>query len=176
MSLAKIQKILIYNLFISTIVLFVYSLGYFTNFVDLQITNKDFYNTAQIVNRFIFNYSFYAIVAIGLLLILSTQTKEHYSLFDYILVLTISILYIFLNVEIIVVNSVLKAEYLKVDFIKIAKIIPDYKESTFIFTIGNIINIISIVISLLTISLIVIKYFKDRGIKREKCRKDAISA
>lgn len=144
----------------ASIVLFVYSLGFFTNFNFTSVASEEFYRLAQDTNRFIFNVSFFNIVLAGILIGLDNHHKEEFTLVNFIgaavsilLILTTMILSFFNIMEV-------QSEFLLLDYEVIRVFDVNFEPSTFVFSLGYVICFLFLVVLGLKIVVLSSKVIK----------------
>jgi hypothetical protein len=115
---------------------FVYSLGFFTNFLQIRGADRALYDTLQDFNRTLFNYSFYVMMASFGLIVFDSQHGGHFGILNPIIEMINSGLGFLLSVMLFSVLPNLKASYSGLNIDDIHLYFPKYELSTYMFDIG----------------------------------------
>ena len=108
------QKITFLSYFFVAIVLFIYALGFSTNFAYAQTVGyEDFFNHAQNVNRVIYTFGLLAVAIGGLNLMFESQKRKNYYMSNLILGLGSSFIFIIAAILIIVNVTPLMNDYIE---------------------------------------------------------------
>jgi len=138
--------------FIALVILaFVYSLGFFTNFLQIRGSYRELYDGLQGFNRNIFNYSFFMVLGAGLLYVFDSHRTNQYSIVNKLIGVLNGIAGLGLSWFVMSKIPHFKSEYLKINLEDILMYYPDYKISVFAFDIGNILFTMMIISSIILI-------------------------
>lgn len=140
-----------------SIMLFIYSLGFFTNFNFTSSASEEFYQLAQDTNRFIFNFAFFNIVCAGILIGLDNHTKERYRVTNFVgSVVSIVLIAITAILSFLKIMQV-KSDFLQLDYELIRVFDVTFEPSTFVFEFGYVICSILAIVFILNLVVLIFK-------------------
>ncbi|GAB6107255.1 hypothetical protein [Fusibacter bizertensis] len=149
----KIQKVASFALYLIAGVLFVFSLGFMTNFYQLFIDGNSemykFYKDLQMLNTMIFDLSV-ILVILTLLHFAFDFHKRMIGLGGVIVTLTTTILNISNGIAIFQTNAYFKNEYLKIDFSGMANYNPSAVPFNLTYIIFSLVIAISALVTIVS--------------------------
>lgn len=138
---------------------FVYSLGFFTNFVQIRSADRNLYDLLQLYNRKIFNYSL-AVMLGSFVLFIVGYNHGNRNLSAKIIGTANGLGAIWISYFVLQYLNVFKTKYLTIDVEAIQLYYPDYQLSTFVFDFGFLFFVVFAVFAVL---LIINSWLKPEG-------------
>lgn len=152
----KLNKIARWIYIALAIVAFGYSLGFFTNFVQISGADRKLYDLLQLFNHKIFGYSLFVMLSAGLVHVSHNLGNGIYR--------TVSVISgavsLYLSYFIIKYLPFLKSSYLNVNLEDVQMYYPNYTMSTMTFDIGNV---LFIAFAVITVLFVVSAFIKQEG-------------
>ncbi len=142
-----------------TIVMFIFTLGYFTNFLQIRSADRELYDAMQAFNQLIFKASLALIVGAGTMFAFDTQHSDHLCWVSKGINSLNAIGAMVFSAYVLSELPAFKAQYSLIDVEDILMYFPNYKMSTFTFEVGTTLAVAFIVSSLL---LIGVSFFKSK--------------
>lgn len=132
-----------------SILLFVYSLGFFTNLNFTSQASQEFYDTAQAFNKTVFNFSVASIILAGIMIAADNHIKQLYNRTNQ--VINIAAIVLSLGVAIYTLLNVLhiKGLFKQLDYNSIIVFDQNFTPSLFVFHVGVVISILLFLAALL---------------------------
>lgn len=166
------QKISFITYFIVAIVLFVYALGFSTNFAYVQTVGfEDFFNHAQRVNRVIYTLGILAVSFGGLNLLFESQKRKNYYISNLVLGILSTVLFLIAAILIIINVMPLMNEYIDIfgpedSPARLAFVFNGGKYTLNTFIIGYVLSLV-MVINSIPVSIISVKKYQISVNKRK---------
>lgn len=166
-----LQKIMFIVFILTAVAVFIYSLGFMTNyeaFQYLETANNrlvaDFHHEKLIpFNNQIFYLSLIGIIMIVVIFISKINKVAVKKVLNYLLALICSVPIIIVSVLGLIQLPGLKTEYNGLDFSYVSgEIYAEYNPSTLAFDIGNVLYVITLILMIIYVVLLTILYFKNK--------------
>jgi len=166
MKYAKIVKLSIYLLLAVNILVFIYSLGFATDFHAIRSAYRGLFDEAQVFNRLIYNISAIAFIEYLLLIGMDNHNKTYYFWYNTVIGLLISIQTVVISIYAFMEITTLKTGYLKIDVASVQILFKKFELGTPTFIIGYIIFGLYLLIGLVILG-ITINNTKNTLVKRK---------
>ena len=182
-----LQRIVCYALLISAAIVFVYSLGLVTDLYEALypysdptkrkfVEGADIYTLIQPFNKQLTGVGIALILSAVSLFVFNTHKRRKYYVGNYVTVALNAALNVGVSVWALVNVMAFRAQYLLIDFVKLAeqadKYDTKYIESTFWFDVAIPVFVILLIVTLVSIANLVLKLMLMKG-ERELIREGA---
>ncbi len=124
---------------VMTSIVFIYSLGFFTNFLPIRSAYKDLYMKLQNFNRGVFNLALGGFISVVLLLFLDNHKTNQYKGINQLVGIGAGVYALYQAYFVLSRLEGLKSEYMIIEPEKVRLLYPDYMVSDTIFSFGHII-------------------------------------
>ncbi len=156
----KLQKIFTFALLVIAVLLFIFSLGFMTDFYELFLKGNsemyDFYKSLQVMNNMLFNAAL-ALIVLAILHIAFDFHKNTVSIFGLILTTITLLLNISNGIDIFRTSAYFIKKYSEIDFTSL----EIYQPSILSFQLANVLITSVIVISAFVLIFSGINYLKN---------------
>ncbi|MDY3195623.1 MAG: hypothetical protein RBQ95_02075 [Paracholeplasma sp.] len=172
LNLKQWQKISFLSYFLLAIILFIYALGFATNFAYAQTVGyEEFFNHAQKVNRVIYTFGLMAVALGGLNLMFESQKRKNYYISNLVLGLLSSLLFIVSAIMIVIGITPLMKEFIEAfgpedSPARLAFVFNGGSYNLNTFIIGYVLSSVMVIISV-PVAIVTIKKYQISANKRK---------
>lgn len=128
-------------------VLAIYSLGFFTNLVQIRGVDKELYDRYQAYVRLLFNFSLASIAVLAVLRMSGFRLWSRYGRFQFALAALLALGMISVSFYSLWQLSSFQEAYLLINIEDVRIYYPDYESTTTVFSIGSVIFILNLLLS-----------------------------
>lgn len=139
MNKKRLTKIVTMSFFLMSILAFLYSLGFFTDFLPIRSAYRDLYDNLQWYNRSMFNLAVVAVIPIVLMLTFDSHKTTAYSIVNKIINLGAAGLAFYQSYFVLSLLPYFKTEYMKIDVEQVRVLYPDYVLGKNVFAFGYLV-------------------------------------
>ena len=148
----------------SVFVLALYSLGFFTNLVQIRAAYREIYDIYQSYVRLVFNFSFGGIALIAVRRLILSQLKKKNTIFQFVLGAIIALGVIGISVYGLLRMGEFQILYQGVNVEDVHVLYPKYEYNDSVFFIGYLINSLALIISIVFLTITGLKTsWKQKG-------------
>lgn len=135
--------------FLGTVfVLFLYSLGFFTNLMQIRGSHREIYDIYQSYVRMVFNFSGAGIALIVVRKIILSQVNKRNTVFQFVLGVIIALIVIGISIYGLLRMGEFQTLYQDVKVDDVQLLYPKYEYNDSVFFIGYLINSLALIISI----------------------------
>lgn len=174
-KLTKKLSVLLYT--ICSVVMFVYALGFFTNFVQIPglrtAASKEIYETFRTYNKFLLNFALYSLLVVLFLFAFENNKRVRFGVTNLITGVASIGLGGFIGVKMLLSSLQFGAKFKEFtdkmsqkDFEYLLKLDPNFTKETMVFNVGLVLSILFLLAIVLTAVVMVQTFVLNKDLKK----------